>query len=218
MLGGASTAVGQVPDTLPGSIDLSRELLVSLGMPGLFVVAVIEFFFFPIPPMLVLIPLAVARPELAPVYALVATVGSVSAGVIGFYVGRKGGRPVLRSRFADDRVARVEAYFQRSGFVTIAIGAFAPIPEGYELLSVASGAFGFDRRSYVLASLVGRGGKYFLIATLVVVLGEAARSMSEVEIYAVTGSVTLAVIVAYLLRRRWAPRTLDALGMSRPGR
>ena len=77
----------------------------------------------------------------------------------------------------------------RSGFAVIAIGASVPIPEGYELLSVASGVLGVDTRTHVVASLLGRGGKYFLEVALVLALGV----------------VVALVAVAYLVRRRWLP-------------
>jgi membrane protein DedA with SNARE-associated domain len=91
------------------------------------------------------------------------------------------------------------------GLVTIAVGAFAPIPEGYELLSVSSGVLGLDLRSYLFASLAGRGGKYALEALLVLALGEAARSLTEVQLYTITGVVALVVVLAYLSRRMWWP-------------
>lgn len=190
------------------SVEFTRDLFVSLGVPGLFAVAFLEFFLLPIPPDLVLIPLVVANPEFALLYALVATAGSVTAGLLGFAVGRKGGRPALESRFAGERVERAETYFERYGLVTIAVGAFAPIPEGYELLSIASGVLDLDFRSYLVASLAGRGGKYFLEAVLVLVLGKAASSLSEVEIYTILAAATLIVVIAYLLRRRWLPDQL----------
>ena len=187
------------------SVELSRGLFISLGIPGLFAVAFLEFFLLPIPPDLVLIPLALAHPVLALVYAAVATSGSVLAGIVGYYLGRKGGRPVLESRFSGERIECAEAYFERSGFATIAIGAFAPIPEGYELLSVASGVLGLDLRTYLLASLFGRGSKYFLEAALVLALGDAVRSLGEVDIYVILGVIAIVVVTAYLLRQRWMP-------------
>ncbi|WP_435176832.1 YqaA family protein [Halorussus sp. AFM4] len=189
----------------PGSVELSRELFVSLGAPGLFAVAFLEFFLFPVPPDFVLVPLAVANPTLAFGYAAVATAGSVLAGGLGFLVGRAGGRRVLDGRFAGDRVERAEAYVERHGAATVAVGAFAPIPEGYELLSVASGALGLAPRSYLAASLAGRGGKYFLEAAVVLALGEAARSLGETQLYAVLGVAALVAVLAYLLGRRWRP-------------
>lgn len=193
------------PADLLESVELSRELFVSLGAPGLFAVAFLEFFLFPIPPDFVLIPLALANPEFAIGYAAVATAGSVFAGLLGYYVGRKGGRPALESRFSGERVARAERFFDRYGLATLGVGAFAPIPEGYELLSIASGVLGLDARTYLLASLLGRGGKYLLEAVLVLALGDAVRSMGEPELYGVIGVVALVVVAAYLLRRRWVP-------------
>ncbi|WP_435178777.1 hypothetical protein [Halorussus sp. AFM4] len=68
----------------------------------------------------------------------------MAAGLIGFAVGRKGGRPALETRFACERVERAERYFERYASVAIGVGAFATIPEGYELLSIASGVLGLD--------------------------------------------------------------------------
>lgn len=192
------------------AIELSREFFISLGTPGLFVVAILEFFLFPIPPIMVLIPLALANPEFALVYAFAATAGSVLAGVSGYILGRKGGRPALESRFSTDYIQRAEAYFERNGFITLTVGAFAPIPEGFELLSIASGVLKIDARLYLLASLLGRGGKYFLTAGLVLYLGDAVRSLSEAELYSVTGVVTIVVVSAYLLRQRWWPQPWSA--------
>ena len=191
------------PVDLSALLDPSREVFVSLGVPGLFAVAFLEFFFFPVPPDLVLLPLTLARPELAAVYAAVATVGSVLAGFLGFAAGRRGGRPVLESRFSGERIERVEAYFDRSGFAVVAVGAFAPIPEGYELLSVGAGVLGLDRRTYLAASLLGRGGKYALEATLVVALGDAAGSLGEEDLYLALGVAAVVAVTAYLGRRRW---------------
>ncbi|XVH33069.1 YqaA family protein (plasmid) [Haloferacaceae archaeon DSL9] len=194
-----------LPSKLAGSIDLSREFFLSLGAPGLFTVAFLEFFLLPVPPDLVLIPLAVATPELALIYAAVATAGSVSAGLVGYTIGRTGGRPAVESRFAGEWIKRAEAHFETYGSVTIAVGAFAPIPEGYELLSIGSGALGLDLRSYLAASLVGRGGRYFLEALLVLTLGDAVRSLSEVQLYTFLAAATVVVLGASLLRRRWLP-------------
>lgn len=198
--------------TIVESIEVSRDFFVSLGAPGLLVLGFLEFFFFPIPPMLVLIPLTIAHPELAPVYALAATVGSVAAGIVGFAIGRKGGRPVLSGRFSGGRVERAERYVEERGFATVAFGSFAPIPEAHELLSIGSGAFGMRLRTYVGAATLGRGGKYFLVAALGVALGNAARSLGEVEIYSLLAATVVVALVAYLLRDRWIPRVARTHG------
>ncbi|WP_256684197.1 YqaA family protein [Halococcus qingdaonensis] len=127
----------------------------------------------------------------------------MSAGLVGYTVGRKGGRRVLESRFSSERVGQAEAYVREYGFAVLFVGAFAPIPEGYELLSVAAGVFGLRPRTYLLASIVGRGGRYVLEAGLAIAAGEAARSLTEVELYAIIGVVSVVIVGAYLLRDRW---------------
>jgi membrane protein YqaA with SNARE-associated domain len=186
---------------LLGGISLSKNAFVSLGAPGLFVVAVLEFFLLPVPPDVVLVPLVIATPEFALGYALIATAGSVLAGSMGYAIGRRGGRPVLQSRFDEERVTRYESYLDRNALAVVGIGAFAPLPEGYEILSTSAGALGLDFRAYLLASLLGRGGKYATEAVLVLALGEAATSLSEVDLYAATGAVAVVVVAAYLFRR-----------------
>lgn len=70
---------------------------------------------------------------------------------------------------------------------------------------MAAGVLGLSPRSYLLASLVGRSGKYFLEAVLVLALGETVRTLGEVELYTITGIIALVAIIAYLFRRRWMP-------------
>lgn len=184
------------------TIEYSKSFFITLGAPGLFAVAFLEFFLFPIPPDLVLIPLSVINPEFALLYALVATAGSVAAGCVGYGIGRKGGQQVLESRFSGKRVEKTEAYFDEYGLKIVFAFAFAPIPEGYELISIGSGAFGLDGRSYLLASIAGRGGRYFLEAIFAVVIGSAARSLTEIEVYSLIGVASLVVLLAYLFRSR----------------
>lgn len=77
--------------------------------------------------------------------------------------------------------------------------------QGYELLTVASGILGLDPRTYLLASLLSRGGKCLLEAALVLALGDAVRSLGEVDLYVILGVVAIVVVAAYFLRRRWLP-------------
>lgn len=194
--------------TLHGPVELTREFFVSMGVPGLFVAGILDFFLplvFPFPPIVVIVPLVAATPELAPAYVVAATAGSVTAGVVGYGIGLKGGRPALESRFEESRIRRAESYFERNGFVTVAVGSFAPIPEAHELLSFASGVFGMPFREYLVASLLGRGGKYIVVAMLVIALGDAARSLTEAQVYTAIAAVTAVVLIAYFTRNRWIP-------------
>lgn len=188
--------------------EFTREFFVSLGIPGLILVALLDFFLplvFPFPPIVVIIPLIIATPEFTVAYVLAATAGSVFAGVVGYGIGFKGGRPVLESRFESPQIDRVEAYFERNGFVTVAFGSFAPIPEAHELLSFAAGVFGMKFRQYFIASALGRGAKYTIVGAIVLTLGDAARSLSEPELYTAIAVVILVALIAYFGWTRWIP-------------
>ncbi|WP_231188504.1 VTT domain-containing protein [Haladaptatus sp. DYF46] len=184
------------------SLAVSRSFFESFGGPGLFAVAFLEFFLLPIPPDFVLIPLTAANSDLAILYVVLATSGSVFAGLIGYGIGRNGGRPALNSRFAGQRADRIEGYFCQYGSVVVAIGAFTPIPEGYELISIGSGVFGLDPRTYFVASVIGRGGRYSIEALLVLLFGDVIRTATENEIYLIVGGIALIIMVAYFLRIR----------------
>ena len=186
------------------SVELSRGLFISLGVPGMFAVAILEFFLLPIPPDLVLIPLALAQPELAPVYAITATAGSVLAGFLGYLAGRKGGRPVLESRFSSQRANAQRPTSSVPGSPRSQSARSHLSPRGTSC-SQSRRVFSDSPRTYLLASLVGRGGRYFLEAALVLVLGDAVRSLGEVDLYVILGVAAIIVVAAYLLRRWWMP-------------
>ena len=95
-------------------LEWSRAALLPLGEMGLFLIAFTESSFSPIPVELLLIPLCLAKPELALWFAFIATFASVAGAVLGHYIGLKGGRPILRKFVSDHKVNRAEEYFNRA--------------------------------------------------------------------------------------------------------
>ena len=199
-----------IPAAILDVLTVSQETFLALGVIGLILCGVLNYFVplvFPIPPLLLIIPLVAANPELLLIYVIAATLGEVVPGIIGYVVGARGGRPLIESRVSDIRIARIEAYFERSGFATVTIGSFAPIPEAYEVLSISSGVFGFGLNRFIVASVIGRGAKYLLAGLLVIAAGQAATSVGELEIYTAIAIVTVLVLAAYLTRSRWYSRS-----------
>ena len=74
------------------------------GWVALFLIAFAESSFFPVPPDVLMIPLALAKTSQALLLAAVATVGSVVGGIFGFFIGDKGGRPLLRRLFKQEKI------------------------------------------------------------------------------------------------------------------
>ena len=114
-----------------------------------------ESIFFPIPPDPLLIGVALLQPHLAVFLGALVTVASVAGAVVGHWLGRRLGRPLLYRFFAEDTVLRVERLFQRYGAWATLIAAFTPLP--YKLFAIAAGVLDLDRRTFVIASLSRAG-------------------------------------------------------------
>jgi membrane protein YqaA with SNARE-associated domain len=155
---------------ISSAVEWSKEIFLPFGELGLFIVAFIESSFFPVPPDILLIPLSLINPGLAFFYAAVATIGSVLGSILGYYIGLKGGRPVLNRIAGKKRVSAVEKYFSKYGDMAIGIAAFTPIP--YKIFTIASGTFRHNLPRLILISVIGRGGRFFLEALFLVLFGE----------------------------------------------
>ena len=147
------------------------------GGVALFAIAFAESSFFPVPPDVLLIPLALAKTSWALLFAAVATLGSLAGGILGYFIGDKGGRPLLKRFFKPEKVALVQDYYRRYDVWAVGIAGFTPIP--YKLFSISAGAFGLDLKRFVLASMVGRGGRFFLVGLAILVFGESVKAFLD---------------------------------------
>lgn len=129
-----------------------------------------EAIFFPVPPDLLLIGIAVLDPDRALWLAGIVTVASVAGAVVGHWLGRRFGRPLLHRLVAESKILTVERLFQKYGAWAVLVAAFTPIP--YKVFAIAAGALDLDRRRFVLVSLVGRGARFFAIGVLIFAFGE----------------------------------------------
>ena len=98
------------------------------GGAALFAVAFAEASFFPIPPDVLLIPLSLARTSQALIFAAIATMGSLLGGILGFFIGDKGGRPLLQRFFKPEKVEMVQRYYRRYDVWAVGMGCLYPDP------------------------------------------------------------------------------------------
>ena len=147
------------------------------GVPALFGLAFAESSFFPLPPDVLLIALALGNPANAWWYAAVATVGSVLGGALGYGIGWYGGRPVLKKILGQERVDVVHNYFQRYEAWAILIAGFTPIP--YKIFTIGAGAFFVDFKTFMVASVVSRGARFFLVAGAIQLFGPWIKEIIE---------------------------------------
>ena len=175
--------------------DLSQWMLEWADSPYavwvLFFISVAESSFFPIPPDILLIALVLSNPDQGIWLAMVTTAGSVIGGVIGYFIGLWGGRPILQRFVAEKTIGKVQRQFDRYGGWAVGVAGVTPIP--YKVFTIASGAFAFKLPVFVLASLAGRGGRFFIVAGSIQLFG--APIIELVERYFNIGSFVLIVVI-----------------------
>lgn len=127
-----------------------------------------ESSFFPIPPDVMLAPMALARPQQAWRLALITTLASVAGGLLGYAIGHFAFG--LVAPWIGARPDYAEAYrlavdwFQRYGFWAVFVAGFSPIP--YKIFTIAAGVLSMALLPFALASLIGRGARFYLVAGL----------------------------------------------------
>jgi membrane protein YqaA with SNARE-associated domain len=174
--------------------DLAHWVLAWADTPystvALFVLSFAESSFFPIPPDTLLIALGLMQPHAALFLALIATIGSVLGGILGFGIGRYGGRPVVLKLFGEQKVSNVERLYKRYDVWAVFFAAFTPIP--YKVFSISAGVCDLDLKRFALASLLGRGGRFFLVGGLLTVFGDSIQ-------FYLTNYLEVAIIALSLL-------------------
>jgi len=168
------------------------------------VLAFWESSFFPIPPDGLLIALMVGNLPFTFGFAALATVGSLTGAMLGYWIGLRGGRPILNRLFAQDRILYVERQFQRRDVWAVSIAAFTPIPS--KVFAVGAGAFRLDFKRFLLASLIGRAGRFFLVGGLITLFGDPIEAAIDeyCDVLALAFGVVLIVgiVVLRLVTRR----------------
>jgi len=127
-----------------------------------------ESSFFPVPPDVMLAPMTLARPIDAWRLAALTTIASALGGVLGYLIGYFAldlVQPWMVSAGYWDGYLQVRGWFQAWGFWAVLAAGFSPIP--YKLFTIAAGALAMFMPAFVLASLIGRGGRFFLVAGLI---------------------------------------------------
>jgi len=140
-----------------------------------------ESSFFPIPPDVMLIPMSLARPQRAWLYALICTVASVAGGVVGYAIGAllydSVGQWLINLYGLSDKVDAFRASYAKWGAIIIIGKGLTPIP--YKLVTIASGFAGYNIWLFIACSIIARGGRFFIVAILLNRYGIWIREVIE---------------------------------------
>jgi len=139
------------------------------GMWALFLIAFAESSFFPIPPDVLLIALAISIPTRAFHFALIATIGSLIGGIAGYGIGMFGydsiGRPIVEFYHGQEIMQAIKERYDEYGFWGVLVAAITPLP--YKIFTISSGMFSFDFFQFMIASIIGRSVRFFAVAGLI---------------------------------------------------
>lgn len=151
------------------------------GTPALGVLAFTESSFFPIPPDVLLIALAVSKPKRSFRYATVCSVMSVIGGFFGYLIGyalmEAVGNRVLEFYGYTEQFAELQKLFQDQGFLWVLAAALTPIP--YKVFTIAAGTVSLNLLTFAAASVLGRSARFFAVAALVRIFGPSIKRTIE---------------------------------------
>lgn len=162
-----------------------------------------ESSFFPIPPDVMLMPMSLAKPDRAMWFATLTTLTSVLGGMAGYAIGyfaldwvapliEAGGR-------WESAYAKASSWFNEWGFWTVLIAGFSPIP--YKVFTISAGALAMSFVPFVLASAVGRGARFFLVAALLSWGGAAMEDRIRLYVERIGWILVALGVIAYLVLR-----------------
>jgi len=169
------------------------------------IIAFVESSIFPVPADLLLIPMALARPERAWRYALVATIASVLGGIAGWYLGHYAfdtlARPLLEFYGKLDTFehlkASVDAEMLALLLVTSGLAHLPPI----KVVTILSGAANINLGFFIVSAIIARGARFFLLAWLLRRFGEDIRDFIERRLGALAGGAAAVLICLFAAHR-----------------
>ncbi len=174
------------------------------GSWALFFLAFAESSFFPIPPDVLLIALALSIPARAFRYALICLAGSVAGGAAGYAIGYEFmetvGIKIINFYGLGARYDQIADLYNRHNAWAVIVAGFTPIP--YKVFTIAGGAFKIDFSIFMAASAVGRATRFFLVGALIYRYGTGIRMFIERYFNLMTILFTVLLIGGFLVLSR----------------
>jgi membrane protein YqaA with SNARE-associated domain len=191
-----------VPSSLSGWKQKVVAFASGLGAPGLFLISFLDssVLTFPIINDLLLIHLSMEHPARMPLYAFMASLGSVLGCVVLYFIARKGGEAIFHKK-AGKHGHAIRHWVERNGFVGMLIAALLPPPTPFKFFVLAAGVFEMPLFSYISAITIARLFRYFGIGYLAIRYGAGAMPYLVHHKLQVTVFVIALVIVSYVLSR-----------------
>jgi membrane protein YqaA with SNARE-associated domain len=191
-----------------------RRWIINLGALGFIPLGLLDSSVIPVPGSMdvLTIILSARKEKLWPLYAVMATIGSVIGAYVTYRVARKGGEEALKRRFPAGTLEKVQRIFDRWGYGAIVTAALLPPPMPLVPFVFAAGAMQYSAKKFVIALSLGRLIRYSLLAFLAALYGrQMIRFISRnghpnVIVIVILAAVATAVLIYILAtkRKKWA--------------
>jgi len=171
------------------------------GSWALFLLAFCESSFFPIPPDILLIALAVALPKKALRYAWICSVGSVLGGCLGYLIGWQFmanlGQRIIAFYGLSQKVDYIQSLYMAYDAWAIGIAGFTPIP--YKVFTISAGAFQINFSVFVIASIVSRSARFFLVGGLIYIFGAKIQAFIDRYFNMLAVAFTVLLVAGFVI-------------------
>ncbi|UCD32705.1 MAG: DedA family protein [Desulfobacterales bacterium] len=171
------------------------------GSWALFLLAFSESSFFPIPPDVLLIALAVAIPKKSFKYALICSFGSVLGGCFGYLIGWKFmaliGNHIVELYGLAPKVEYIEILYNKYDAWAVGIAGFTPIP--YKVFTISAGVFQINFLVFVIASFVSRSARFFLVGGLIFTFGPQIQSFIDKYFNILATAFTVLLVTGFII-------------------
>ena len=152
-----------------------------------------------------LAPMALARPEKALFFAGITLIASVCGGIVGYLIGLflfEQVQPLLVEWGYQATFDKVTHWFNQWGFWAVLIAGFSPVP--YKIFTLSAGALGLAFIPFLLASLIGRGARFFLVAWCLATFGPAIENKLIHSIERIGWVIVIILIITIGIYQWWA--------------
>lgn len=170
------------------------------GAWALFILAFCESSFFPIPPDVLLIALAVGAPKKAWQFALICSLGSLLGGCLGYVIGWQFmevvGNGIIAFYGLADKADYIASLYRTWDAWAVGIAGFTPLP--YKLFTISAGAFGVSFPVFFISSALSRSLRFFLVGGLIAFFGPGIQQFIERYFNLIATVFTILLVVGFL--------------------
>lgn len=164
-------------------------------------ISFVESSFFPFPPDPLFIAMVLKQKSKAWKIAAFCTISSVLGGILGYYIGlflyESIGLWIIETYGFQESFQNFQDKLSLYGFWFIALKGLTPIP--YKIVTISSGVASFDFRLFIIASIIARGSRFFMLSGLLVYYGEEARVFIEKNLSFVLSAGLIALVCGFIL-------------------